>query len=137
MQIKLVKERLGIKWKSLQKAHIKRPAQEKIDFDFYQNSDGDESSASSNDSDNDSDDGMHSGQGVHLHCISLSLPFPLPPFTPPRSGLTMYHSPLCARRPGRGDKEEDPGNESQPPKTAKRGNRAGSGLRVQGCGVRV
>ena len=38
----------------LQKAHIPRPAQEKPDFDFYQNSDGDDAS---NDSDSEDENG--------------------------------------------------------------------------------
>jgi len=34
MQIKLTKQTLGVKWQSLQKPHVPKPAQEKPDFDF-------------------------------------------------------------------------------------------------------
>ena len=54
MQIKLPKKERGAKWRSLQKPHIRRPAQEKIDFDFYQNSDDDDDESS--DSDESEDD---------------------------------------------------------------------------------
>ena len=49
-QLKLAKAQQGIKWKTLQKAHVKKNANEKPDFDFYQNSDDDEASDSSADS---------------------------------------------------------------------------------------
>jgi hypothetical protein len=46
----------GAKWKSLQKPHIPRPAQEKPDFDFYQNSDDDDDSSGSEEANEDGPD---------------------------------------------------------------------------------
>ena len=53
MQIKLPKKEHGTKWKSLQQPHIRRPVQEKIDFDFYQNSDDDDDSSDSSSSEDE------------------------------------------------------------------------------------
>ena len=98
MQIKLSKQRQGIKWKSLQKAHIKRPAQEKIDFDFYQNSDGDESSAESKDRDDD----MDPGQGILSLSLYLPLSLSLSSFelkAPYKNAMRHAHfiCPVCSR----------------------------------------
>jgi hypothetical protein len=56
VQFRLPKKESDDTWKTLQKPHIPRPAQEKKDFDFYVNSDDDEASSS--------DDSLESDEAI-------------------------------------------------------------------------